>query len=164
MSLGEKKTVTFDIRHPCFPTPILVTPGQRFKLTVSANAKGETDAKCAADAERQWCDASIPAGSGGVAREDETWGMRLLRFLKRHPTGYLQPMVAVAPGEGSAWSDAVAVPTASAAPSDMLEAKRRGRLFLYVNDAVCAVCTREFVDIFYRNNQGAADVTIVRME
>lgn len=151
LAKDEKRELVFDTKSPCQPTGILFEAGGRYLITIKAR-------------EPVWHDGDIPTTSAGFSaldapRLDQKLLMLAAVPMRRELTRPWFRIVARTGGKGGEESYLDPDPKDHSI-EDVLRATRDGELFLFVNDAVIGV--PGWTDRFYRNNQGTADVTVVR--
>ena len=172
LEVGGSKQFTFDIRNPCFPTSLVVNENEQYRIAVQAipaeSTGNENRHIPAVSEEYPWLDLRVHANAFGVSPENETRLMKLFSFLKRHRNlNYLAPVAAIDPplGNISTPTEATTIQAGTNNPVtnvQTLEADQNGRIYLYVNDSLCNICTAKGIDYFYRNNSGLAEVTVTR--
>lgn len=153
LAAGESRTVAFAPDAACEPLGARLVEGGSYDLSVLPSAA--------------FCDARIPAGTAGVA---SAGALRYAEWLRRADGPWLAPVVRIA-GAGGTRTVVPEAPAGTIGAGDWtcpkasvpgpafrasFDAPISGDAFLYANDvAVLPV-------LFYRNNSGAAEVTITR--
>jgi uncharacterized protein (DUF2235 family) len=133
----------------CWPTGRDVVEGQRYRVTVRVT--------------EQWRDGRFAMSPDGTGDERLPWYLRFggipLRRSLNDP--WFQPLVGIASDGGGATLQALDLVRLDAPAGDFVgefRARRSGRLFLTVNDAILS--WTGLTDAFYRNNSGRAAVAI----
>jgi hypothetical protein len=128
-------------------TPHVLEEGVRYRITLRMR--------------EPWHDDAIPAGLDGVRRERETRTMRVGVLLRRHwGEPWLRPIARI----GSTGTDEYVLagvdPANPTVLTTELVARRGGRLYLFVNDAVTPLPGWQ---PFYDNNKGTAVLEVQRL-
>jgi uncharacterized protein (DUF2235 family) len=147
---GESKTVEFNTSDLCKATGILLQRNARYHVEVKTTAA--------------WSDADFPVPEGGFsANNPPDWYHRLLLGLgvplRREAT---QDWFRIVLRYGGVGGEEVFL---NPDPDDYkiqanIRPTRDGELFIFVNDAVIGI--PGLYDLFYRNNKGAANLTVTR--
>ena len=142
--------IRFDTKDICKATGIVLEQGGRFQITLRQT--------------KPWLDGDISTTIGGFYSADLEWPRRALMFLawplKRT---FIRPWFRVIARTGSTGNEENFLDPDSARPTFLQESfvpGRSGELFMYVNDAVTALPWLQ--NIFYKNNDGEATVTVKR--
>ena len=140
----------FDTKDICKATGVALEQGGRYQISLK-----ET---------KPWADGDINTTIGGFYSADQTGPRRALVFLawplKRT---FIRPWFRVITRVGATGNEENFLDPNSVRPTQLRESfvpGRSGELFLYVNDAVTALPWLQ--DVFYRNNDGEATVTVKR--
>jgi hypothetical protein len=149
---GRLKKGTFPANALCWASGLEVEQGKRYRLTVTIDNK------------EQWRDGDdIKPGIGGFGPEQMKRSMYLGLLSRR---SVLEPWFKPIARVGSQGGDEYPLrPADGSIPNEKTEklvaeitARRKGELFLFVNDAVLPV--PKSWQYFYNNNKGTATVTV----
>ena len=141
----------FPTTSVCWDTGQDVELGKNYNITLTIVDKND------------YKDNHIPTGLGGFGREKMRWAHPIAVFYRRHLTeSWFKPLARI--GERGA-DEYVLNPADGSKPNDdtpeitaVITARRTGRLFLFVNDAVLPV-PNEW-QYFYNNNHGKLRVSV----
>jgi hypothetical protein len=153
LARGETVTVEFKTSDLCKPTGIhLDGSGARYMVKVESVPS------------EPWYDATIEVPFGGFSPTDEpTWNQRILLGLgvplRRELTRDWFRIVLRYGDVGGEEAFLDPDPTDSVIEAP-IKPTREGELFIFVNDAVLGI--PGLYDLFYRNNKGAAKLTVKR--
>ena len=147
---GESKTVTFKTSDLCKPTGILLEKNARYHVEVKSTVP--------------WTDAGFPVPDGGFSANDPpVWYHRILLGLgvplRRELTQDWFRIVLRYGGVGGEEAFLDPDPDDSKVQA-IIKPTREGELFIFVNDAVIGI--PGLYKLFYRNNQGEANLTVTR--
>ena len=104
----------------------------------------------------EWVDGSIPAGPAGFAGSAGPWWMPIAVPFRR---SWVERWYTLMGSTGCDGKNQFAI--GAGLESKLMRSS--GRLHLFVNDAVCAVCP-DGVWHFYKNNRGMARVTVTSID
>lgn len=156
--------ITFDAREPCLATGILLKRGVSYRISVAPPSPsalvGRLDTAAGRPARMfDWSDGPYPAGPAGFDRVEDERGlfMRIATPFRRHWSERWFKLM------GRVGHDGEETFPIGVGPA-VIEPKRDGELFLYVNDATFGVGFFELWSLPYRwesgENAGKARITV----
>ncbi|MFN0053501.1 MAG: DUF2235 domain-containing protein [Planctomycetales bacterium] len=135
---GDVQEFTFDSRVPYFSTQAWVQQGGWYQIQVQ-------EIPVEGDPEKPWRDATIPANAEGFIDPPHV-ALRLAGLSRRNPK---EPWFKLLGAIGPEFDDTISI-----GQGCVFEARRSGRLYLFVNDALGA----------YHNNRGTAKVKVTALQ
>jgi hypothetical protein len=144
-----RETRTFDISNPCFATGVRLEKGAKYRIILTDPSQWKDGAIDLAALENQYSRPRLPTdGYGSLEKSVYTlaWAP-MRRFVKQN---WLRPIARVGRyGEEE---------HPLGATSTLIEPRRTGELYLYVNEAVLGIPW--YWDVFYRDIRGTVTVQI----
>ncbi len=152
------KAFVFNPKNACFNTGLELEKGKTYAIQMEL--KNWTDASIAADAKgwcQDWCDK-------GHCLAEPSWWLYLATPLRRHLfADWYQPMARIGHTMLDRYSLTMQKPDPGKRQMTLttdIKARRNGRLYLYLNDAV--LFTPDLMG-FYENNKGCATVKVTEV-
>jgi hypothetical protein len=150
---------TFDIANPCFATGLAVQRGRSYRITLDVTEPWEDGHKFKeTDPEKA---RGIETDPQGFGFDRMRWQMALgLPIRRLVGSNWFATVIRIGNrGFGETVLPFKKEPGSSPAGyTATFTARKSGELFVYVNDAVIGM--PGYVDTFYKNNKGRADVTL----